>query len=117
MTTSDAQLEADARLQDAMFDGECPVDFTYDLGEPDETYTSDLVMKHTFDDAGKLVSSEVVEPERYAGPSPVLVRRDSRQSWAQAKTLDALKDMGPERLAAWVAGLNEVAGFAKYRVA
>ena len=62
---------------------------------------------------------EVVEeaPERYAGPSPVLVRQSSKQSWAQAKTLDALKDMGPKRLADWVAGLNEVAGFAKYRVA
>ncbi|QTF81974.1 hypothetical protein SEA_BABYYODA_40 [Microbacterium phage BabyYoda] len=60
---------------------------------------------------------EEVEPERYAGPSPVLVRQSSKQSWAQAKTLDVLKDMGPRRLADWVAGLNEVAGFAKYRVA
>ncbi|QDP45057.1 hypothetical protein QDW22_gp39 [Microbacterium Phage DirtyBubble] len=85
MSLDPAQMEADAALQDAMFDGECPV--------------------------------EEAEPERYAGPSPVLVRQSSKQSWAQAKTLDVLKDMGPRRLADWVAGLNEVAGFAKYRVA
>ena len=63
---------------------------------------------------------EVVEEapaERYSGPSPVLVRQSSKQSWAQAKVVDALKDMSPARLADWVAGLNEVAGFAKYRVA
>ncbi|WNT44431.1 hypothetical protein SEA_NICKY22_40 [Microbacterium phage Nicky22] len=116
MTISDAQLEADARLQDAMFDGECPEDFTYDLGEPDHQAPVDLVMKHTFDDQGELVSSEVIAPA-YAGPSPLLVRQSTKQSWAQAKPLEALKDMAPERLADWVEGMNEVAGFAKYRVA
>ncbi|QOC59489.1 hypothetical protein QDW47_gp40 [Microbacterium phage AnnaLie] len=116
MTISDAQLEADSRLQAAMFDGECPEDFVYDLGEPDHRAPVDLVMKHTFDDDGELVSSEVVTPA-YSGPSPILVRRDSRQAWAQAKPLDVLKDMAPERLADWVDGMNEVAGFAKYKVA
>ncbi|QOP64867.1 hypothetical protein QDW36_gp38 [Microbacterium phage Avocadoman] len=53
----------------------------------------------------------------YSGPSPILVRRDSRQAWAQAKPLDVLKDMAPERLADWVDGMNEVAGFTKYKVA
>ncbi|UYL86699.1 hypothetical protein QDW41_gp42 [Microbacterium phage QMacho] len=117
MTISDAQLEADARLQDAMFDGECPEDFAYGLGEPDHQAPVDLVMKHTFDDAGELVSSEVIKPVAYSGPSPLLVRQSTKQSWAQAKPLDALKDMAPERLADWVDGMNEVAGFAKYRVA
>lgn len=55
--------------------------------------------------------------EAYSGPSPILVRRDSRQAWAQAKPLDVLKDMAPERLADWVDGMNEVAGFTKYKVA
>ncbi|QOP66355.1 hypothetical protein SEA_DICKRICHARDS_38 [Microbacterium phage DickRichards] len=86
------------------------------LGEPDHRAPVDLVMKHTFDDDGELVSSEVVTPA-YSGPSPILVRRDSRQAWAQAKPLDVLKDMAPERLADWVDGMNEVAGFAKYKVA
>ncbi|QOP66629.1 hypothetical protein SEA_LAHQTEMISH_38 [Microbacterium phage Lahqtemish] len=118
MTISDAQLEADSRLQAAMFDGECPEDFTYDLGEPDHRAPVDLVMEHRFDEDGELVSSEVVEPvEAYAGPSPLLVRSSTKQAWSQAKPLDALKDMAPARLADWVAGMNEVAGFAKYRVA
>ncbi|UKH48475.1 hypothetical protein QDW18_gp38 [Microbacterium phage Katzastrophic] len=61
---------------------------------------------------------EVVEdePVRFTGPSPILVRRDTKQAWSQAKTLDVLKDMHPEQLQAWVDGMNETAGFAKYRV-
>ncbi|UYL86344.1 hypothetical protein JOVITA_40 [Microbacterium phage Jovita] len=93
MTISDAQLEADARLQDAMFDGECPPEDLFDDLDLDK------------------------EPAAYSGPSPLLVRQSTKQSWAQAKPLDALKDMAPKRLADWVDGMNEVAGFAKYRVA
>lgn len=61
--------------------------------------------------------TEEASAERYAGPSGLLVRQSTKQSWSQAKKLDALKDMTPARLADWVEGLNEVAGFAKYRVA
>ncbi|QJD53448.1 hypothetical protein QDW38_gp39 [Microbacterium phage Lynlen] len=59
---------------------------------------------------------EVSEPA-YSGPSPLLVRQSTKQAWAQAKPLDVLKDMAPQRLADWVDGMNEVAGFAKYKVA
>ncbi|WXW92781.1 hypothetical protein SEA_TUKTUK_40 [Microbacterium phage TukTuk] len=67
--------------------------------------------------AGMMSLDPVEVTPAYSGPSPILVRRDSRQAWAQAKPLDVLKDMAPERLADWVDGMNEVAGFAKYKVA
>ncbi|WNM67943.1 hypothetical protein SEA_ALBEDO_40 [Microbacterium phage Albedo] len=107
MTISDAQLEADARLQDAMFNGECPPE-DYAMAEP--IHDAQLAGMMSLDPV------EVVTPA-YSGPSPLLVRQSTKQSWAQAKPLDALKDMAPERLADWVDGMNEVAGFAKYRVA
>ncbi|QOP64273.1 hypothetical protein QDW16_gp31 [Microbacterium phage Quenya] len=94
---TDEQIAADAALQDAMFDGECPTE-DYALVDVDLDKIEERVAA------------------AYAGPSPILVRRDTKQSWSQAKTLDVLKDMHPEQLQAWVDGMNEVAGFAKYRV-
>ena len=49
--------------------------------------------------------------------NPILVRKSSKQSWAQATELRVLTDMTAERTAAWVEQLNDSLGWAKYRVA
>lgn len=54
---------------------------------------------------------------RYTGPVTLISRRDTKQGWKNAKPFTELKDMTPERVQAWVSGMNEVAGFEKFRVA
>lgn len=49
--------------------------------------------------------------------NPILVRRDTKQSWSQAKRLEVLKDMSAERLASWIEQMNDSLGWAKYRAA
>jgi|GEM_PF-5443463 len=77
----------------------------------------DFSTEMTLGELADVIEQVQAEGDRHVGPSPILVRRDTKQAWSQAKTLDALKDMAPEKLSAWVDGMNEVAGFAKYRVA
>lgn len=88
---TDAQIAADADLQAAFDEDECPVDFDYDAA---------LERYQEADDDARI-------------PTTVVFRANPKQAWSAAKALP-IRD-GRARVEANVEVLNQEVGWAKYR--